>query len=89
MLKVNAQTCPEGAAQALIRIHGRLWPCEARVVEEHNKTGIFRAHNFSSEGKSTREWCEISANPGQEGALFYSLPLNSKKQAVQGIPLPL
>lgn len=81
--------CPEGAAQTLIRIHGRLWPCAAGSVDGYNKTGIFRAYNFCSEAKGTRGWCGISANMEQEGAWTQSLPLNSKEQAVRGITVTL
>lgn len=76
------QTCPEGTAPALILIHGRLWPCEVRSVEEYNETGIFRAYNFFLEAKGTEEWCRISTNLEQEGLFLKS----SKKPAVQGIP---
>lgn len=69
MLKVSVQTCLEGTAQTLIHIHGTLWPCEARSVDEYNKTGIFRAYRFFSEAKGTREWCQISTNLEREGAL--------------------
>lgn len=89
MLKVNVQTCPEGTAQTLIRIHGRLWPCEARSVQEYNKTGISRAYNFFSAAKGIREQCRVSANPEQACALPQSIPLNNKEQAVQGIAQPL
>lgn len=53
------QTCPEGTALVLIRIHGRLWPCGARSEGEYNKPGIFRAYNFSSEAKGTSANLEL------------------------------
>lgn len=58
-LKVTVQTCPEGTAQILIRIHGRLWPCGARSEGEYSKPGIFRAYNFSSEAKGTSANLEL------------------------------
>lgn len=74
------QTRPEGTAPTLIRIHGRLWPCAVRSVQEYNKTGISRAYNFFSVAKGTREQCRVSGNPEQAGALPQSVPLN-KEQA--------
>lgn len=84
MLKVNVQTRPEGTAPTLIHIHGRLWPCAVRSVQEYNKTEISRAYNFFSAAKVTREQRRVSDNPKQAGALPQSVPLNHQEQAVQG-----
>lgn len=71
--------CPEGTAEALILMHGRLWPCGVRSVE-YNKMTIVNACNFFSGANDIKERYKISTSLKLDDPCPRGLPPDGREQ---------
>lgn len=77
--------CPEGTAEVLILMHGRLWLCGVRSVE-YNKMTLSNACNFFSGAKDIEERYKISTSFKLDDSCPLALPPNGKEQVCKKPP---